>query len=849
MLKKGVYAMKNKVLLGLMVLGLMVLFACSNQAMLTESQSEMTTEVSNAAPGLLGARWSSTSTTFRIWSPDTANVKVWVNGTTYTCSPVYVAGYSDVYGRTVSGNLHKQEYYFLINDVKVRDPYGVMINNSNQNNVVLDLGQTDPVGGWAARPTMVQREDAVIYEVHVRDFTLDWTSGVTTSKRGKFLGMVEAGTEYSGYKTGIDHLKEMGVTHVQLLPFYDYQTPAYNWGYDPKNYNIPEEQYNINQDHVERIRELKTMVNEFHKAGIRVVMDVVYNHVYSTETFEKITEQYFNHEPIDQNTVSKRYDLSGCGNTIDSRKPMVSKMIEDSLNYWASEFKIDGFRFDLIGCLNYHEAAKWGVSVNSKNPGANILMYGEPWNGYATDPHEYDKVRMGKVPALSDGHVGVFNGNYREAIKGDNDGTGRGYIFNTAPGWIDAIKAGMRGSIMAVKSKDPLPNDWDSMFAYDPEQSINYISAHDNYCLWDKIIHCGVSGSYAKRIDKFGTGIILTSQGIPFIHAGDEMLRTKVYNGDWTYAHNSYNAPDQYNKIYWNWKRDNNDVYQYYKDMIHLRMAHPGFRLNTWDEINNWVDTTTHDSQLYTSIIESANNGDSWSRIMVIYNSGDNRVVSLPSGEWKVAVSGENASVGGTSVWNNFTAEGTAVSVLYQGGTTPTTTTTIGGDGVRTVIFMKMQTVTGQDIFVKGGHDAGLVPSPYPSMSEPITYLNTLNATTAAIKAADASLDWGSESALDWTTNSWPASWGTKKTYAVDGYGEDPENRWGAHYWKFDVVMDGANGEWYEFKAFMREGSTEWWESDRNQAGTPYSTINHWGKKGFITRCEYNQNWVEFIDI
>lgn len=172
-----------------------------------------------------------------------------------------------------------------------------------------------------------------------------------------------------------------------------------------------------------------------------------------------------------------------------------------------------------------------------------------------------------------------------------------------------------------------------------------------------------------------------------------------------------------------------------------------------------------------------------------------------------------------------------------------------GGTGIRTVVYMLKETVTGQDIFIKGGHDAGLVPGVYPSMSEPIQYLNTKNATTAAIKAADASLDWGSESALDWTCNAWPASWGTKKTYAVDGYGEDPENTFGLHYWKFDVMMTGNAGEWFEFKAFMRQNGTEWWENNISQSGTPYSTINHWGKKGYKTVTSYGGNAATFYPL
>jgi glycosidase len=253
---------------------------------------------------------------------------------------------------------------------------------------------------------------------------------------------------------------------------------------------------------------------------------------------------------------------------------------------------------------------------------------------------------------------------------------------------------------------------------------------------------------------------------------------------------------------------------------------------------NNW--TATAMTKVATSTWETTQT----------FGDADPRFKIDHYGDWNEAYpSGADYSVTGNKTYKITFRDDTKDISVTEVVSTTTTTTTLSGGSVRTVIFMLKPTTSGQDIFVKGGHDGGLVPSPYPSMSEPISYNNTLNATTAAIKAADASLDWGSESALDWTTNSWPASWGTKKTYAVDGYGEDPENTWGAHYWKFDVQMSGNTGDWYEFKAFMREGSTEWWESDRAQSGTPYNSINHWGKKGFITRCEYNQNWVEFTQL
>jgi len=222
--------------------------------------------------------------------------------------------------------------------------------------------------------------------------------------------------------------------------------------------------------------------------------------------------------------------------------------------------------------------------------------------------------------------------------------------------------------------------------------------------------------------------------------------------------------------------------------------------------------------------------------------------ISRYNNNWNEAYPAQDYTVSDNKTYKiTFNDSTKAITVVDV--TPATTTTTVNYTWIRTVVFMYKETVTGQDIFIKGGHDAGLVPSVYPAMSEPIIYNNTKNPTTASIKANDAALDWGSESALDWTTNYWPPEWGAKKTYANDGYGEDPENQWGHHWWKFDVMMTGAKGDWFEFKAFMRQGTSEWWESDRSQSGTPYSTINHWGRKGYRTRVIYNDNWVELTPL
>lgn len=618
----------------------------------------------------LGAIYTPVSTTFRIWSPDSAAVKVKIDGTDYDCSKVAdFDGYTDIYEKVLSGDHKNKEYQFLINGTAVRDPYGVMAKPGQNVNIVMDISNVLPDGGWATTPTLTNREDSIVYEVHVRDFTIDSSSGVPENKRGKFTGMTHGGATYSGVSTGIDHLVELGVTHVQVLPVYDFATQHYNWGYDPYNFNIPEDQYSETPlDYENRVKEFKNMVNEFHKKGLRVVMDVVYNHTFGNEMFQGITMKYFD-----------GLNLSGCGNSVDSGKPMVSRFIRDSLEFWASEYKIDGFRFDLVGIFYYNEYKKWGEYLNTAFADRNIIIYGEPWNGYATDPNEAQKMRMGKCPATASGRVGVFNGKYREDIKGNNDGITRGYMFNGTPSWTGAIAVGMRGSLMAVKSTSPLANDWDSMFAYDPEQSINYISAHDNYCLWDKIKHCGEDNAYGQRVLKFGNGMILTSQGIPFIHGGDEMLRTKVANGVWTYAHNSYNAPDDYNKYRWDWKVTNAAVFNYHKDLIALRKAHPGFRLTSWDDINTRMRTemsaapagigaVTNASlpyNVYVSLIDENNNVGDGYELAVVFNSGDNYTYTLPSGTWYKKFDANGAKNEAVTTGSSV-CEGTAVTVFAK---------------------------------------------------------------------------------------------------------------------------------------------------------------------------------------
>lgn len=632
-----------------------------------------------STPTRLGAYYTKTATSFSIWSPDSSNVKVVVtpkggSAKEYACSANFQVdgNYPDaskIYGVTVSGDLHLAEYQFKINGTNVRDPYGVMVkydgnqqktnvlkSNGLENgfnytayagpsaNIVIDLDQTDPEGGWAERPKLDNRNDAIVYEVHVGDFTSDTTWGGTAANAGKFPGMVETGTKYGSVSTGIDHLKELGVTHVQLLPFYDYATKhnttlndIYNWGYDPVNYNVPEDRFSTCPgDYVERIREVKEMINEFHKNGIRVIMDVVYNHTFDKEMFKNISTKYY--------TTT---DLSGCGNSINTGVSMVSRMIRDSLEYWVDEYNIDGFRFDLIGIYHTSAVNEWGNYLNNtKFPDRMLLMYGEPWNGYADDAEESQKIRMSAVKNLTNAKVGVFNGKYRESLKGSNDDGGKGYIFNQMGSYGSSaynVSVGLRGSGTNLGSDSE--GLWTRFFTGTPDQSINYISAHDNLCLWDKIKEAGVTGDYAQRIVKFGHGILLTSQGIPFIHAGDEFLRTKHKGAGSAMAHNSYMAGIKTNSIDWSLKSTNNGIFKYHADLFKLRKDNDGLRNR------KGVGTTEVAGNAVKYYVQNTNG----TKLCIVVNPGNNM----------------SAPVSGTTIFDIYgatpkssTCEGTAVTVI-----------------------------------------------------------------------------------------------------------------------------------------------------------------------------------------
>jgi pullulanase/glycogen debranching enzyme len=655
----------------------------------------------------LGAIYTKNKTTFRIWSPKTDKVTLKIEGDTNTYNLVKLGSlgdYEDVYEVVVNGDLDGRAYQFYLNGQAVRDPYARMtVTNGSDSSgnikyksaIVMNLENTDPVGGWAKRPELKNREDSIVYEVHVRDFTIDSSSGVSSENRGRYLGMVETGTTNSyGKTTGIDHLKELGVTHVQILPIYDYATcqdvnsqsdKCYNWGYDPLNYNVPEDRYSAYHNtalYKAKVKEFKEMINEFHKNGIRVIMDVVYNHTYKGDVYP---EFYYG------------ADLSGCGNGIDAKKgDMVSKMIRDSLEYWITEYNIDGFRFDLVGVFDVDVYSSWGKYINDKYPERNILMYGEPWQGSGNQQNN-KKVRTGTVHSQEDGaYVGVFNNRIRNCLRGGNgnDATDKGFIFGVINGQQDdngtdendvkiinnqqCVELGMQGG---VRSNDATGTDiWSAAIATSPYMSVSYVTCHDNLSFMDRILDLGISGQEKFLLQSYAHAAIFLSQGIPFIQGGEEIGRDRQAATGKEAHHNAYNSGcfvngKCVNDYLWDQKNDTADGYakvsDYLSEIIKIRKEHPAFRLTSNQDILDRVEVvkpknlswTTEDEKtmVILHIDGEGIKGETWKDIYVFLNSTKEDYKDF-------VLSGYTRAVSGMEVTNDSSvvAKKQSVTIWYK---------------------------------------------------------------------------------------------------------------------------------------------------------------------------------------
>ena len=599
----------------------------------------------------LGATYTSAKTDFRVWAPTASDVKLvtYAAATTAKADGVEHDMTQDVKGTWVAsldGNQSGTVYTYRVtvggNTEEAVDPYARSVTINGERGVVIDLDATDPTG-WTThtKPAFSGRlTDSVMYELHVRDASKDESSGVSAANRGKFLGLAELGTKVTvGSKsspTGLSAIKDLGVTHVQLLPFYDYASggdeanPTFNWGYDPENFNAPEGQYSSDPTDPEaRITELKTAIQALHKAGLRVTMDVVYGHVASATEFSQqlIVPGYWFRRDATGNLTNG----SGCGNDVATQRPMVRKFIVDSMKYWTQEYKLDGFRIDQMGLWDVDTLNAVREGVSSIEPAATII--GEGWSmGPGIGQAQGTQTQLVNMPG-----IGAFNDGIRNGVKGSPDGTSDGgFVNGNAVGTIEAVKAGVIGNTGITKVLVP----W---LTLDAGQSVNYAEAHDNMTLFDKLwsVNNQTSMAAVAKQDRQIAAILFTAMGTPFIQAGQEFLRSKDGNP------NSYNASDSVNSLKWTERIAQATTVNYYKGMIALRKAHKAFRMYSPSTIDSNLKFLSAPDGVLAYSLNGSRVGDSWKSIVVVHNPTGAKVkVTLPAkGNWQVAVQGDKAGV------------------------------------------------------------------------------------------------------------------------------------------------------------------------------------------------------------
>jgi len=614
----------------------------------------------------LGLRYSKAGSSFKIWSPEAEKAELifYAEGSGGAAMQTISMSKAEsgTWAAEVKGDQQGRFYVFRVfvngkwSD-EVPDPYAKLLGVNGRRAVVGDLTTTNPTGwGNDRSPDFGSKDpgtkkvtnhntDAIIYELHVRDASIHSSSGIT--KKGKFIGLAETGTRnQSGLSTGIDHLKELGVTHIHLLPSYDFFTvdeskldsPQYNWGYDPLNYNAPEGSYSTNPyDGITRVREFKQLIKTLHDNGLRVVMDVVYNHTMFTEKswFNQLVPGYYYRQKADGSFS----DATACGNETASERPMMRKFILESVRYWVQEYHVDGFRFDLMGVHDIETMNLISRELHALKP--DILLYGEGWTaGSSPLP---DTLRALKKNAHLLDRIAVFSDDIRDGIKGsvfihDEKGFASGKT-----GLEETIKFGVTAAVKHPQVDYMKINYSKAPYAAEPQQVVSYCECHDNHTLWDKLAISAKDATVAQRTEmhKLSLTIVLTSQGISFLHAGTEFLRNK--NG----VENSFNSGDSINAINWNLKTDNKAVFDYVQALIKMRKAHSSFRINNAKAI---AANIFFQPNLPKQVIAYTINGkavkDTWKKIFVAFNGGTrDSDIKLPSGTWKVFIADNSVKV------------------------------------------------------------------------------------------------------------------------------------------------------------------------------------------------------------
>lgn len=585
-------------------------------------------------------------TNFTLWAPTADEVRLMLfdtgdSGHAYETVSM-VADKEGTWTAKVEKDLIGKFYTF---NVKIKDKWmgdtpGInakAVGVNGKRAAIIDMNATDPEG-WAAdkRPALASPADAIIYEMHHRDFSIDPSSGI--QHKGKFLALTEEGTlSPEQLATGIDHLKELGVTHVHLLPSYDYASVdetrldenKYNWGYDPQNYNVPDGSYSTDPyDPSVRIKEFKQMVQALHKAGIRVVLDVVYNHTFNTaeSNFERTVPGYFYRQMPDGSFA----DASACGNETASNRPMMRKYMIESVLHWINEYHLDGFRFDLMDIHDIATMNEIRKAATAVDP--SIIIYGEGWAAKAPQMPE-DSLAM-KANTYRMPGIAAFSDEMRDGLRGPFNDNHQGAFLAGVPGGEESIKFGIVGAIKHPQVDNDLVNYSKASWAEQPTQMVSYVSCHDDMCLVDRLNASvpGITPQELIKLDKLAQTAVFTSQGIPFIYAGEEVMRDKKG------VHNSYQSPDSINAIDWKRKAEHAGVFAYYKGLIQLRKNHPAFRMGDADLVRKHLEfLPVEGSNLIAYRLKEHANSDAWEDIIVALNSRKEPAkLTVPEGKYTV---------------------------------------------------------------------------------------------------------------------------------------------------------------------------------------------------------------------
>lgn len=585
-------------------------------------------------------------TEFTLWSPTADEVRLMLydagdGGHAYETVKMK-PGENGTWTASVKKDLLGKFYAFnvKINDKWQGDTPGInarAVGVNGKRAAIIDWQATNPEG-WNndRRPTLHSPADMIIYEMHHRDLSVDSTSGV--KNKGKYLALTEQGTTNSdNLPTGIDHLKELGITHVHLLPSYDYASidetklneNQYNWGYDPLNYNVPDGSYSTDPyQPATRVKEFKQMVQSLHQAGIRVIMDVVYNHTFNTaeSNFELTVPGYFYRQKEDGSLGNG----SGCGNETASERPMMRKFMIESVLYWMKEYHIDGFRFDLMGVHDIETMNEIRKAVSEVDP--SVCVYGEGWAAEAPQ-YPADSLAMKANIAQMPG-VAVFSDELRDGLCGSVWEKKKGGFLAGVPGEEMSVKFGIVGAIEHPQVRYDSVNYSKEAWAAQPTQMISYVSCHDGLCLVDRLKASmpNITPEQLVRLDKLAQTVVFTSQGIPFIYAGEEVMRDKQG------VDNSYKSSDAVNAIDWRRKSTNADVFTYYKRLIDLRKSHPAFRMGDAEMVRKHLEFLPVDGKnLIAFRLKDHANGDRWGEIIVAFNSRNALArLAVPAGKYTV---------------------------------------------------------------------------------------------------------------------------------------------------------------------------------------------------------------------